>query len=364
MKKLVLCFDGTWNMPDGNDKDQDEVGKNAETNVIRLYRSILGDDSVGLNNGSPVQQPRTETLKWYDKGVGTRWYERVRGGVFGFGLSYNVRQGYKFLIDNFDPGDEIYIFGFSRGAYTARSLVGLIRNSGLLKKGFVKKADPDENPVLMEAYQLYLSRDKSADTQLAIDFRDEYSHVNVKIKFLGVWDTVGALGIPLRVANQFNAKHYLFHDVELSSIVENAYHAIAIDEHRENYQPALWNPKEKWNQTMEQVWFVGAHADVGGGYPERILSDLPLYWMHEKAKLQGAGLELDAQQVPKQALGEFLGARETDSFGRFLFGLYARLWLPYYRPVMQTAHGQEAVHETFATKREKDPRYKPKNQGL
>jgi uncharacterized protein (DUF2235 family) len=232
VKKLVVCCDGTWNAPDDNDQIQDEIAKDAETNVIKAYRSILGEDTSGIRNGTPAKESSVPTFKWYDKGVGTRWYEHIRGGVFGFRLSRNIQKGYKFLIGHFEPGDEIYLLGFSRGAYTVRSLAGLIRNAGLLKVEYAPDDDPGKNPILMDAYQLYRARDGSAETPFAQDFRKQHSHGDVKIKFLGVWDTAGKLGIPLRIAQQFNADHYAFHDVELSSIVENAYHALALDEHR------------------------------------------------------------------------------------------------------------------------------------
>ncbi|MBJ6749061.1 phospholipase effector Tle1 domain-containing protein [Geomonas anaerohicana] len=111
-KKLVVCFDGTWNKPDdGSD------GKDTNTNVERLFASISGVNARSYSGGDLT----AGTLKWYDSGVGTKWFEHIRGGAFGYGLSLNIREGYKFLIDNYDPGDEIYVYGFSRGAYTARS---------------------------------------------------------------------------------------------------------------------------------------------------------------------------------------------------------------------------------------------------
>jgi uncharacterized protein (DUF2235 family) len=146
--------------------------------------------------------------------------------------------------------------------------------------------------------------------------------------FLGVWDTVGAPGIPLNVAKRFNSEQYAFHDLELSGIVENAYQAVAVDEYREDYQAALWDPKVKFNQVMEQVWFVGAHADVGGGYPDQSLSDIALAWMQDKAQLAGAGLELDPKHMPKLDPDGAIKGKVTDSFGAFLLGLQAELLSP------------------------------------
>jgi len=359
MKRIVICYDGTWNTA-----KEDEVRKGAETNVVRFYRSILGEEIRRIPGGKAPGSPRIKTLKWYDQGVGTKWYEHVRGGAFGLGLSRNIREGYRALAAHYEAGDEIYILGFSRGAYTARSLVGLIRNAGLLKKRFVRKADPDDNPELMNAYELYRSRDENADTGFAVDFRRRHSVSPMPgIRFLGVWDTVGALGIPLKAFDRFNAGRYEFHDTELSGIVQNAFHAIAIDEHRENYSPTLWNPKFKPSQTMKQIWFCGAHADVGGGYPRQALSSVTLRWMQDNARLDGAGLEFDAEQVPPPRDG-YLRSKVTDSFSEFLDGIYRLFHHRYYRPIGKTTHGNEETDVTVRRKLEKDHAYKPKNPGL
>lgn len=363
MKRLLVCFDGTWNSPaDGG--DHDDIQGDVETNVARFYRAALGEDCRDIADGTPAAAvPSVPTLKWYDEGVGTHWYDHIRGGAFGFGLSRNIREGYKFLIDRYEPGDAIFIFGFSRGAYTARSLVGLIRNAGLLKREHAPADDPDDNPILMDAYHLYRTRDGSADTPLAVHFRQRYAHENVRIKCLGVWDTVGALGIPLKAAKLFNSEHYNFHDTRLSGIVENAFHAIAVDEHREDYKATLWDPQEKPGQTLEQVWFPGAHADVGGGYADQPLSDVTLRWMQDKAALNGHGLEFDPGQVPAVDPAIYRQARVTDSFGAFLGGLYKMFKKPYLRPVRSTRFGNEDVHDAVAAMRER-PDYRPHNPGL
>ncbi|SEM23509.1 Uncharacterized alpha/beta hydrolase domain [Syntrophus gentianae] len=369
-KKLVVCFDGTWNKP-----DEKSDGKESNTNVARLYNSIKG---IKTKLGKVTSAKDGDTVKWYDSGVGTKWYEHIRGGAFGYGLSLNIRQGYKFLIDQYAQGDEIYIFGFSRGAYTARSLVGLIRNSGLLDKAQILKAEdpkynywrkpstsdfmklkPDDIPHIMDAYQLYRNRDGSADTDFAIMFRDSYAHKDVRIKLLGLWDTVGALGIPFKLFESFNAEQYKFHDQELSGIVEYAYHAVAIDEHRENYDVTLWNPRQKVNQTIEQVWFVGAHADVGGGYEalEHPLSDATLAWMQEKARLNGKGLDIPAlQPVDETKLATFT---PTDSYNEFLGGVYRRIKDRHFREIGKTTFGNESLSPVV----KKIIGYSPKNPG-
>lgn len=370
-KRLVVCFDGTWNTPD---EDSRGPVKDFPTNVSRIYRSILGRDTCGLAGGTPKKQPQVTTVKWYDSGVGTAWYEHIRGGAFGFGLSQNIRQGYKFLIENYEPGDEVYLFGFSRGAYTARSLVGLLRNSGLLdlakllvpdarypawkvtSPGRFRALQADDVPHILDAYQLYRNRDGGPDTPFAVDFRSRYAHPDVRIAFLGVWDTVGALGIPLKVADKFNAAHYAFHDTELSGIVRWACQAVALDEHREDYQATLWAPKQKPSQKLEQVWFAGAHADVGGGYEDPTLADAALAWMQARAR--DAGLELAGLQAVDE--GRVARTPPTDSFGDFLLGVYKLFKDRHFRPVGQTQFGAEALHPTVVVR----PDYAPKNPGF
>ena len=336
MKRLVLSFDGTWNTPDGNG---DEDG-NTNTNVRRLHEAVLPRDA-----GGTVQEA------WYDRGVGTEWYNRLAGGVAGVGLSRNIRQGYRHLAEHYEDGDEIYVFGFSRGAYTARSLVGLIRNCGILK-------EPDDM-LVHEAYLIYRTRDDGADSEQAKAFRRESARPgNVEIKCLGVWDTVGALGIPVQSFGFFNRRFYEFHDTKLSSTVKNAFQALAIDEHRQEYEATLWSPSERPDQRIEQAWFPGAHSNVGGGYPDDVLADVTLAWMFERAR--SCGLALDPQAKP--VLGEQHWTQDlSDSFGEFMRGFYRFLRGRYYRPIGTTQYGCEWV-DTAAVERFRRLEYRPRNQ--
>jgi uncharacterized protein (DUF2235 family) len=267
MRRIVLCFDGTWNKPaDENLAAEEQV----ETNVCRFYRSVKEAGADGL-----------QQLKWYDEGVGTKWYDRFIGGAIGVGLEKNILDGYKFLAQQYQDGDEVYVLSFSRGAYTARSLVGLLRNCGLVEN----KRLPLR---IAMAYGIYRTRDDGPDSPTALQFKAKFSRV-IKLKFLGVWDTVGALGIPLDLLQRLNMQFYEFHDTKLSTIVENACHAIAVDEHRVDYDACLWTPEVKPEQSLQQRWFLGAHCDVGGGYKDRRLSDLALSWMQDNAAAAGLG---------------------------------------------------------------------------
>ncbi|SEQ83676.1 Uncharacterized alpha/beta hydrolase domain [Nitrosomonas sp. Nm51] len=272
------------------------------------------------------------------------------GGAFGTGLEFNIFQGYEFLAREYQDGDEIYIAGFSRGAYTARSLVGLIRNCGLI--------DPKYLPVNAAiAYGIYRTRGDKPDSRTAAFFRSKFSR-QIKIKFLGVWDTVGALGIPLDIIQEFNLEFYEFHDTKLSSIVENAYHAVALDEHRKHYDVSLWSPDKMPQQKIEQRWFVGSHSDVGGGHKDRALSDLSLRWMQDKAG--AAGLDLDYAHVGNE---NYLG-RLTDSYKEFLGGIYSHKYARNYRAVNTTQYGNETIDESVNKRRKQDRNYEPRNSGL
>jgi uncharacterized protein (DUF2235 family) len=270
MKKRLLVFcDGTWNSAD----------RPAVTNVCKLKEAVAESD---------------EQLVKYEPGVGTKLGERISGGAFGYGLSRNVRDCYQWLVDNYEPGDELWFFGFSRGAFTARSLAGLVRNSGILL--------PEHRDMVADAYKLYRSR-KPGDApweEAATAWRGRHSHPLPRIHFIGVWDTVGALGIPnLRFLLPGISKRWTFHDTTLSSYVDNAFHAISIDERRRPFVPTLWVKQVKDGkvvepppeQTVAQVWFAGVHSDVGGGYENPELSEIPLLWIAERARECGLVLK-------------------------------------------------------------------------
>jgi uncharacterized protein (DUF2235 family) len=282
MKRIIVCCDGTWNKPGATDR-----GKIVETNVEKIYHAIDNSDIL------PVRQ-----VKFYGQGVGTGFSSRdhILGGGTGLGIDRNIQDAYKFIMWSYEPGDELYLFGFSRGAYTARSLAGLIRNCGVMKPEFLHLVD--------EAYHLYRDRTSLThpDSDLMKAFKKSYGIADeTKVKFIGVWDTVGALGIPLRWFQGLNKK-YEFHDVKLSSQVKYAYHALAIDEQRKIFEPTLWEVNENAvkspdPQVCEQVWFPGVHSNVGGGYVDSGLSDVALKWMVDKAT--ATGLVFDKSYVDK-----------------------------------------------------------------
>jgi uncharacterized protein (DUF2235 family) len=255
-KRLIMCCDGTWNT----------AGQRNTTNVKHYYDMLKRAQDAGSD-----QQAH------YHAGVGTHWYDKYSGGAFGVGLSGIVQDAYRVIVRNWTPGNELYLLGFSRGAYTARSVAGLIRNAGILR--------PEHVDRIGDAYALYRTN-AGPDADEAVDFRRKYAYSDqTPIRFIGVWDTVGALGIPDIGVPGFSTlnKREAFHDVTLSSRVGSAYHALAVHEAREAFLPTLWKPKTGVEgQTVEQVWFTGVHCDVGGGYAERELANITLHWMIQK----------------------------------------------------------------------------------
>ena len=306
MRRLIVCADGTWNKP-----DQEDHGQSSPTNVVKMQRAVR---SVASDN--------TSQIVYYHSGVGSGdALDKLLGGAFGEGLDRNILECYEFVVNNFHEGDELYFFGFSRGAYTVRSLAGLIRNSGVLRQEY---ASMDK-----EAFSLYRDRDpaKHPNLDAAKKFRATFSH-DVGIKCVGVWDTVGSLGIPIGLFEKFSAHKYAFHDVTLSSKVENAFHALAIDERRKPFAPTLWEQsKEDADQNrnwLEQAWFAGVHSNIGGGYADAGLSDIAFCWMVERVN-KLCGLEFNDDYVKQIARPSHLGRLQDSMTGGFeLLGEFDR----------------------------------------
>jgi hypothetical protein len=343
-KRLVVCCDGTWNRP-----DQLAGGVAAPTNVTKVALAVVREDTMA-----------TGQLLHYEAGVGTRRFERIRGGAFGLGLSRNVRHCYRFLVENYEPGDELYFFGFSRGAFTARSTVGLVRNSGILRAAHVDR--------IKDAYSLYRSRGQRTHPRgiEAQIFRRMYSHPDPDIHFVGVWDTVGALGIPIDgVRLPWITKRWSFHDTTLSSHVRFAYQALAIDEQRGPFRPTLWEQQQDaTGQTLEQLWFAGVHSDVGGGYSDPALAEIPLLWMVERARdcglafapdhflPRGNGIDTEDRHLGAQIAPNALGAMHDSRKG------FYRVLPGYRRPL---AADRSAVASSAVRRRSEMPDYQPTN---
>ncbi|MBM4206524.1 MAG: DUF2235 domain-containing protein [Gammaproteobacteria bacterium] len=273
-KRIVICADGTWN------KREDK--SNTNTNIAHFCDALVEN---------------TDQLVKYDPGIGTGMWRYI-GGATGLGISENILECYAYLVDHYEEGDVMYLFGFSRGAYTVRSLAGFINRCGILRKTAKDR--------IKEAYDYYRNEDLKGQKEIK-----STAAVNGNVHMIGVWDTVGALGIPVNWLNNFNPFLHKFHDTKLNKNVKYAYHALAIDESRKNFSPTLWTNPPAPGQTIEQIWFAGSHSDIGGGYPERDLSDITLRWMINKAQAQGLQFKPGFEQaINPNAYGFLRDSRE------------------------------------------------------
>ena len=308
MKRIAILCDGTWNRADSE----------TPTNIVRLAQAMRATDE-----GRVVQVPI------YVPGVGTgegvtawsRWLDRFLGGALGWGLTENIVEAYRHLVFLYEPGDEIFIFGFSRGAYTARSLSGFIRSTGIIAR--------DNLSLIPRAIERYRTRGDddlipSSERSLVFRAREMRSRVatgmgengwrlenglpevpELRIAYLGVWDSVGALGVPKHIPllGTLNARRHQFHDAELSSMVASARHAIALDEHRRTFEPTRWTNVDELNEQFDsgpeqsapyqELFFAGDHGSIGGGGDILDLSSIGLVWIMDGAAETGLAFEPD-----------------------------------------------------------------------
>lgn len=312
-KRLVFCFDGTWN----------RLSADNPTNVVLLSQMVR-----------PIAADGTPQVIYYDEGIGTSaWFAiRLWQGAWGKGMLGILRKAYRFLIFNYEPGDEIFIFGFSRGAYTARSFAGFIRHAGIL--------DIDSASQIEKAIEIYRNAPAGKtgkESGMAMRFRlrhcrsvcvsevDREFRIRVEpgkghehlplldIRYLGVWDTVRALGVPdfLPLSGYFN-RRYGFHDAVLTSKIRSARHAVALDERRPTFPVTLFGndkveelnaraasdrqaPFEEWDRPYAEQWFPGVHGAIGGGGKRRGLSDAALHWVLSGARRAGLALRSSEQ---------------------------------------------------------------------
>ena len=350
-KRIALFLDGTWNTVQDN------------TNVWRMK-------SLGAFAADQVC--------YYSVGVGTQYGERLTGGMFGYGLDDEVIRAYEWLTENYNPNDRIFLFGFSRGAFTARSLAGFISKCGLLKPG---------SPVsLKQLYDRYreglgvhtireLKNVAVADRTFEEKWLLEYS-MPIPIFFQGVYDTVGALGVPFGNVPLISRSNYSFLETDLRINEDRGFHALAIDEHREAFAPTLWTKTLRQNiptyptrplDQVEQRWFVGAHADVGGGYANGILAQIPLQWLMQKAQMHGFLFKDTVNIDGDESQGDV-----HDSFAAMAGGVYraCKLWRPYYRPIgaapavtgdQTTSTINETLDASVFDRCRSDPGYRPRN---
>jgi uncharacterized protein (DUF2235 family) len=298
-KSIVYCADGTWNNPNQDENDDHSVDP---TNVYKLFVCLDGEPTADSLREADEQEKFlikdgvTLQAAKYIHGVGDsrNAIVKVLGGAFGAGVISRVVRGYTFISRNYEPGDDIHIVGFSRGAYTARALGGLIASQGLLAKALTADKETAYRKGAQAWYRYRnksLTNKQSALAHLAEIVSDlpaflssgslkdsELVAVN-RIASIAVWDTVGAMGFPEFAQDRRRVDAFKFADTRLSAKVTQGFHAVALDEERVDFAPTLWDAAPN----VTQVLFPGAHSDVGGGYPmannESGLSDGALQWM-------------------------------------------------------------------------------------
>lgn len=313
-KRIVVCSDGTWNVLEPSDESR-------PTNVAKISRAIL-----------PVAPDGVQQLVFYDTGIGSKgFFDWLVPGHTGIGLWRKALNGYRFIAKHWAPGDEVYLFGFSRGAYTVRCLAGFLGAAGLLGE-----------PELIGAWRSFEGG------------RWRGPKRPLPIKMVGVWDTVDSLGLPLPVLRQLTRPRLRFRDRELGRHVANGFHALAIDEIRSAFVPALWVNDPAPGQRIEQVWFPGVHADCGGGYAEDGLADLTLKWMLRRAEECGLSVDRDFERRE-------VHANPRQAMHKERKGLHLLL-RTYERPILEANPRTERIHWSAAA-RLGDPGagYNPRN---
>jgi uncharacterized protein (DUF2235 family) len=372
-KRLILCLDGTWNK------------RSSNTNVFHLHNLVAerGSDDV-------------PQLRYYDEGVGTGIFDYATGGAFGFGLDENVIGAYEWLVENYLDGDEIYLFGFSRGAFTVRSLVGLLMKCGLLRAGAPLTVDQ-----LWQGYRI-LGRYREPDTGIArppnwwetifgrerLEFRSLIELMwdtgkqrvpdlngteallcgwsrRVPVHCVGVFDTVGAMGLDALAIPGLRTRIAAFHNTNPSRLMKHGLHALSIDEHRRSFRHVPWQsftpangPAPRPWDNIEQRWFVGAHANIGGGYEDNPLCLFPLAWMVERLTAMGVGFR---SAIMRPSVTDCLPLRTRkggsqsplrDSYAEFLSGWGRLFGSRYYRcinpdPIAAPGYQVASINETI-----------------
>ena len=257
----VIILDGTMS----------SLRPGEETNVGLTYRLL--------------REAKGNLSLYYEAGVQWQDWRTTADVMVGRGINRQIRRAYGYLASRYRPGDRIFLMGYSRGAYAVRSLAGAIDRVGLLKAEHATESN------IRQLYRLYQIEPEGT---AAKTFARLYCHETAPIEMVGVWDTVKALGLRLPLVWRYTAGAHDFHNHELGASIRRGYHALALDETRSAYAPVMWTTPHDWKGHVEQVWFRGAHGDIGGqlggNTAARGLSNIPLVWMLEK--LEGCGVAL------------------------------------------------------------------------
>ncbi|KAI0202946.1 hypothetical protein F4808DRAFT_458654 [Astrocystis sublimbata] len=314
-KRIVVCCDGTWqNFDNGTVKAGGHTTLQVPSNVTRISRCFKRTCIDG-----------TFQIIYYQSGVGSKSgaLDRLFGGAFGIGIAENIREAYAFICANYVDGDEIVLIGFSRGAFTARSIGGMVSDLGLLTREGLEYFYPIfkdmqnwSNERYDDPFPTMPFTDKPKGLNAATTYRERliekgYSRARgnngqgklIQVMAIGVWDTVGSLGIPD------------FYNTHLSNKIVHGFHALALDETRGPFTPTLWErrPQEQATSDLRQVWFPGSHANIGGGYPDQGVADTTLAWMMDQLQSVGCEFRTDALERAYAATVKYYMTREKSS---------------------------------------------------
>lgn len=331
-KNIVIFSDGTGQIG----------GVNNNTNVYKLFNM--------------VEDRTARQVVYYDPGLGTDW-RKITGNIFGRGISQNILDCYRFLFENYNAGDNVFFFGFSRGAATVRSLSGFVHLFGILPQS--------RKDLIKQAFRIYKINNKERRIKKAESFIAKNHTMWCKIKFLGVFDTVAALGIPNKLLGSIldRVTPFKFHSFELSESVEFARHALSIDDERKLFEPVIWDALRDENKDvrMKQVWFSGVHTDVGGGYAEDDLSNISLRWMIREATAKGLLIyePSPAYQALLSAAVNVNGMMHNEQKG-----LLGKLYSRRQRAWNEETHGPLIIHSSVLQRllnndNADDPQYSP-----
>lgn len=327
MANIVVCADGTWNRP------EEDLSNDEASNVLKLARGV-----------SPSHGDKRQHV-FYDWGLGS-YHHQTSAGLAGRGIHKNIVDGYRYIVHNYAPGDRIFLFGYSRGAYTVRALSGLINNCGIIRRVDAR--------LVTDAWKIYKSPEPGnhPNGAAAQAFRTQHSHDSRTVHFVGVWDTVGALGIPFSLMGLFDGDDE-FYDNRMGDNVDTARHALAIDEQRQDFEPTLWQPRD--GVDLKQIWFAGCHGDIGGGHaPDQdgaCIADVAFKWMLDEASNAGLGTEDHVDDLMTDGTLAQIHPSRTG-----LFRVRPALERP-----LDPAGVDTRLHPSVQTRYESDGAYRPPN---
>lgn len=326
-----------WDRSDGTAKRRD----------LRAHIVILDGTMSSLERGFETHAGQTykilsETGQYaslfYEPGLQWNDWQGTYNVMTGRGLSDQIRRAYGHLASRYKPGDDIYFFGYSRGAYAVRSLAGMIDQVGLLRA---------ENAIERNVRQAFRHYRHGHGTDAATSFRESLCHEKAPIEMVGVWDTVRALGLRLPILWRFTSEHHAYHNHELGSSIRHGFHALAYDERRRAYEPVLWDVPAGHGSKIDQVWFIGTHGDVGGQIggrqDTRPLANISLTWMLARAETCGL-------QLPDTWRARFASDASAPSMGRWA-GWSKLFWLRSQRKVLEDR--SERLHQTLVDRLKK-----------